>query len=432
MKYFLKTICFLSVLLLLSQSFAAAKKEGDGGNLNSPSMGELFGGGGGHIHPYLTVGGLYDDNVYNASDNTENDTAIIISPGIWLAFPGTREKVLTLETTNLTPGGLRLVQDRGRRFKRIQGYLHYGGDFTRYSEAEDTDTDDHRIEGYFQFNTKGGLSLEALNFYRDGHNDWSTGVSEELDTFKSNLIGGRASYDLGTRFRLRAEYTNYLVDYDQQRNNARDRQDNKLAGYLYYKLSPKSSLFVEYDYFDIAYDLADYLDSKEHRIYGGFRWRLTGKTMGEVKAGYLFKDFRDERLESDGDFILSAWADYSYSEKTSLKLLADRIYEEPSSYTLESILSSRLGLEGRHKLTAKFSSALTLGYTKKSYNGLYVFEESVGEREDDEYQLELALLYQLQDWLGLKASYSYFDRDSSIEGLSYTNNLLLVSITFEI
>ncbi len=418
---------FVSVLLLLIASTGLADEQSKNSELNS----SLFGGGGGYIHPYITIGGLYDDNVYNGNNDTQSDTALVVSPGIWLAFPATREKVLNLETTNLTPGGLRLVEDRGRRFKRMQGYLHYGGDFTRYNDAVDTDTDDHRVEGYFFFDTKGGLSLEVFDFYLDGHNDWSTGVSEELDTFKSNLIGGRATYNIGSKFRLRAAYTNYLVDYDQDRNKNRDRQDNKIATWLYYKISSKSSIFLEYDYLDIEYDTADYLNSKEHHIYSGLRWRLTGKTMGEVKLGYLFKDFNDSRLESDGDFILSAWTDYDFSRKTSLKLLVDQTYEEPSSYTLESILSSRIRITGRHKLTDKFYSTCTVGYKRSSYNGLYIYESVASEREDDEYQIKFSLNYQIQKWLGLKASYEYFKRDSTIGELSYIDNRVLFSVAFE-
>ena len=424
----MKTKALCSALLLCCGIAADGLALAEGGKLST----DIFGGGGGYVHPYITTAGLYDDNVYNARDDTTSDTAVVISPGIWIAVPGTREKVLDIETTNLTPGGLRMVQDRGRKFKRMQGYLHYGGDFTRYNEAVNTDTDDNRIEGYFQFNTKGGLTVEVLDFYLDGHNEWNTGVSEELDTFKSNLLGGRVMYDGGTRFRLRADYSYYTVSYDQERNKTRDRGDNKIATYLYYGISPKTSIFAEYDYLDISYDEADYLDSKEHHMYGGIRWRGTGKTTGEFKAGYLYKDFEREELTSGGDFIFSAWVDYDYSDKTSFKLLADSIYEEPSSSTLESIFSNQVAIKGTHKLTSKFRTDLRVGYRNRDYKGLYAFAETLSEREDDEYTVDLALVYQIQDWLSARAGYRYFNRDSTIGWLSYTDNRVLVSITFEI
>ncbi|WP_084457193.1 outer membrane beta-barrel protein [Desulfogranum mediterraneum] len=418
--------CIATFLLLVGlQGMALA------GETASELDQSLFGGGGGYIHPYLTLAGMYDDNVFNSARDTTSDSALVISPGIWLAVPGTREKLLNLESDNLTPGGLRMVQDRGREFKRFQGYLHYGADLTRYRDVKDNDTDDQRLEGYFQFNLKGNLSVELLDIYLDDHNGWNNGISDVLSEYKSNLAGGRLTYTLN-RFRLRGDYSNYSVGYDDLANQDRDRRDNKFAGYLYYKLSPKSSAFVEYDYLDISYDSSPYLDSREHHLYGGLRWRLTGKTMGQIKLGYLTKDFSDERLENSGDFVLQGWVDYDLSAKTRLKLLASRTIEEPDVYSLESVTSNRVSLAYAHKLSSKISANARAGYSYRDYAGVYRSAEAEGTRQDDEYRLRFYLDYDIQDWLGLRASYDYFDRDSSLSALSYTDNRLLLSITLRI
>ena len=388
----------------------------------------LFGGGG-YFHPYITAAGLYDDNVYKTEDTTTSDSAVVVSPGIWVAFPTTREQLLKVETSNLSPGGLRMQQDRGQRFRRMQGYLHYGGSFTRYNEAVDTDSDDHRVEGYFAFNTKGGLTLEAMDFYRDGHNDWGSGISNAFDTFTSNLVGGRATYDISGRFRVRAAYSVYSVSYDQNYLTSRDRQDNKLATQLYYKISPKRSVFVGYNFLDIDYDQGESLDSKEHHFFGGLRWRATEKTMGEVRAGYQTKDYANSGYDSDGDFFLSAWLDYELTGKTGLRLLADRVYEEPGSYTLESKLSTSGKLILSHQLTSKFETTLSGEYISTSYNGEYVYNDVSYDREDDEYSLEAAIVYNIQKWLSAQVRYEYYKRDTNVDGLSYDDNRILFGIT---
>ncbi|WP_028580038.1 outer membrane beta-barrel protein [Desulfogranum japonicum] len=399
------------------------------GHAEQSEVDSSFFGGGGYFHPYISTTGMYDDNVYKSEDDTQSDTAIIVSPGIWVAFPTTRKQVMKVETTNLTPGGLRMQQDRGQRFRRMQGYLHYGGSFTRFNEATDTDSDDHRVEGYFAFNTKGGLTLEIMDFYLDGHNDWGEGISDGFDTFTSNLVGGRATYDIGARFRVRASYSVYTVGYDQDYNATRDRQDNKLSTRLYYKLSPKKSALVGYDFLDVDYDQWESLNSKQHYMFGGFRWRASEKTMGEVKAGYQTKDYADSGYNSDGDFFLSAWMDYELTGKTALRLLADRIYEEPGSYTVESKLSTRGKLVLSHQLTSKFETRLSGEYIATSYNGEYVYNDVTYEREDDEYSMEALIEYNIQDWLSTQLKYKYYRRDTNVDGLSYDDNRFLLGVT---
>ena len=44
---------------------------------------------------------------------------------------------------------------------------------------------------------------------------------------------------------------------------------------------------------------------KKHYMWGGYRWRMTGKTMGEIKMGYLTKEFAVEEAENTSDFVLS-------------------------------------------------------------------------------------------------------------------------------
>ncbi len=417
----------IGMVLLLAGLYGQAAAGQDEGGVDET----LFGGGGGYFHPYLTVSGLYDDNVFNSTDDAISDTAFVISPGIWFAIPGTREKLLNLETDNLTPGGLRLVKDRGREFKRFQGYLHYGADLTRYSDVENNDTDDQRLEGYLQFNFRGNMTFEVLDIYQDDHNGWNTGISDTLSEFKSNLAGGRVTYTRN-RLRLRGDYTNYTVSYDDAVNQARDRRDNKAAAWLYYKISSKSTVFAEYDYLDVSYDNASYLDSDEHHLYGGFRWRITGKTMGEVKLGYLMKDFTDERLDDAGDFIMQAWVDYDLSAKTRLKVTASSTIEEPDIYSLESVTSNRVDLLYTHDLTHKITANIGAGYTSKGYGGVYSYQGVEAERDDDEWQFRLFVDYDIQDWLGLRASYDYFNRDSNFSGFSYTDNKVLLSLSLRI
>ena len=389
---------------------------------------DLFGGGGGYFHPYVNTSGLYDDNVYRTSSDETSDYAMVVSPGIWLAYPGTKENALNFDTATLTPGGLGVIQDRGESFQRMQGFLHYGADLTRYQDTDDNDTDDQRLDGLFQFNLKSGLSLEVMDIYQDDHNSRGEGISGELDTYKSNLAGGRITYDMGTRFRLRGEYGHYSVAYDAEENQLRDRDDDKYSAYLYYKLTGKSTIFTEYDFVDINYDAQADLDAQEHYFWGGFRWRHSEKTMGEIKAGYLTKDYAVESGDTKGDFVVSGWLDYELTGKSRLRLLASRLAEEPDNYGSQSVLTNEGSVIFIHNLTTKVSISAEGGYGQSSYDGTYTYQGVTGERDDDEYKAGLSLDYQIQDWLAVGAQYEYFNRDSSFSELSYTDNRIIISL----
>ena len=119
-----------------------------------------------------------------------------------------------------------------------------------------------------------------------------TGITTELDKFKNNLANITLNYDITNRFKFKVDYSNFLVDYTARRNDFRDRSDNAVSGYLFYKIRPKtSSLFAEYEFLDIAYKTNDLFNSREHHWFGGVQWDITAKSKGSVKAGYGIKDF---------------------------------------------------------------------------------------------------------------------------------------------
>ena len=417
------------LMCTLAAAMAFAPGSSPAADDSSEGFGDLFGGGGGYVHPYVTVAGLYDDNVYRTPDNEISDYAGVLSPGIWIAVPGVKEQRQLLNTSTLTPGGLGLVEDRGEEFRRFRGFLHYGAALTRYQEEEDNDTDDQRVDALLQFGLPGGLTFDLLDVYLDGHDERGEGAFGELDTYKSNLAGARVTYDIGSRFRLRGEYGHFTVAYDEDDQSYLDRADDKVAAYLYYKLSGRSTVFAEYDFVDIGYDSTPEYDSTESTGWGGFRWRLSDKTMGEIKLGYLNKDYDRADLEDAGDLVVKGWLDYEWTDKSRFRLTASRMTEEPDANTSQAATTDQVRLAFIHDLTAKIKGRIEAGYGQTDYDGPYTYQGVTGERDDDKYTGRLGLDYQIQDWLGTKLEYTYLDRESSFSDLSYTDNRVVLSLS---
>ena len=99
-------ILFITAALIPSAAFA--EKDRISGN--------IFGGKTGMLHPYLSLSQKYTSNVFKTSDNEEGNFITVVSPGLWIAVPGTKEKMVKIDTTNTVPGGLSLSRRKPETF----------------------------------------------------------------------------------------------------------------------------------------------------------------------------------------------------------------------------------------------------------------------------------------------------------------------------
>lgn len=399
------------------------------GSSRERTSSDVFGRRGGIIHPFLAVTEYYTDNVFYTRDNRKSDFATILSPGIWLALPHVYEKLLKIDTSNISPGGFSLSKPQEEDFKRYQLYLFYNADIERFSKYSSEDTVSHRAEGSLQYNLRGGLSLEVIDQFIASHDARGTGITTELDKFRSNLASITTSYEVSERFKLRVDYTNFFLDYTADRNNFRDRDDNALSGYVFYKVQPKTSLFLQYEFLDITYREDNSFDSREHHWFGGVQWNVTAKSKGSVKAGYGIKDFAHSSSGSSNDFILEAQMDYQFTPKTSVILKASRKTNETNIENTDFILSNTMEVQYLQKLTGKIMADIKFAYSNDTYKEDLTFDGVTKRLEDNYYLGVFALQYKFKEWLQLDLGYVYDRRDSNFADFDYTNNTAFLRVT---
>src|SRR5690606_25371368 len=109
---------------------------------------DVFGSRGGYVHPFLSLGGYYTSNLFNAPDDEQSDLVMVVSPGIWVALPASRQQLIEVETMNTAPGGLDVSRFSIDTERRFQAYGLYRGEFYKASDYEEADTDDHRAEAF--------------------------------------------------------------------------------------------------------------------------------------------------------------------------------------------------------------------------------------------------------------------------------------------
>ncbi len=399
------------------------------GTTKGSTSGEIFGTRGGYVHPFLSVTEYFTDNVFYSKNNKESDFATILSPGIWLSVPHVYEKLLYIDTANISPGGFSLSKSQQETFKRYQLYLFYNADFEQFSKFSSDNAVNHRAQGLFQYNLKSGLSLELIDQFIISHDMRGTGITTELDKFKNNLANITLSYDISNRFKVRADYSNFFVDYTAGRNDFRDRSDNAVSGYLFYKIQPKTSLFAEYEFLDIAYKTNDLFNSKEYHWFGGVQWDITAKSKGSVKAGYGTKDFTVPVLKNAADFIMEAQIDYQFTPKTSIILKASRRTNETNIAETDFVLSNTVELQYLQKLTGKITADVKLAYTNDNYKGKVTFNGLTGNLKDNYYMGVFALRYKFKEWLQMDLGYIFDKRDSNFSGFDYITNIVFLRLT---
>ncbi len=374
---------YLLVLLFLCATLALA------GEAEAMRLGSF------DVSPFLAVTERYTDNVFNTKDDTKSDFSTVISPGIQLVFP------------------------RVKRRYRLE--LLYQADFERFNRfSSQNNADNQKANAKFDLSLPVGLDFHVSDGFRRSHDPRGVSLSPELDFYSDNLFSVGAAYSLTDRFTAQVDYSNYILNYDAERNSFRNRTDNSFDAYLFYRFMPKTSAFVEYEYVVVDFKESGALDNREHHLFGGITWDVTGKTKGTVKAGYGIQTFDDPSIKGYRGYIMEISIDHKFSSRDSLKLSGSRATNETNLLGADYFVTTYLSAEYFHRVTGKITANASLGYERDSYRGV--------SRDDDTWTAGAGLSYQFKRWLLTEVGYSYTKRSSTVDEFTYRNDTVFFRI----
>lgn len=384
----------------------------------------------GYIHPFISITESFNDNIFYTRDNRISDFVTLLSPGIWIALPRLKEReVPVIETATMTPGGLALSSFQTRYPGHFQTYLLYRADIERYSRNSSENTTSHTLDGMFQYNFRGGLSVDVVDQFLKSHNPRSTSEFAELDKFQSNYFSTVLRYELGDRTLLRLDYGHYGIQYTSVDNDFRNRADNAVAAYVYYKLRSRLAVFGEYEYIRVRYEQNVLSDSTEHNVFAGLRWDITAKSKGVLKVGYGLKNFENPALAKHSGLIVEAQLDHQFTPKRSIQLTASRKMNETDIATTDFIISDKLRAVYTQRLATKISGTVDLSYTDDKYQDVITIGSETKKLRNKYYNAGVALRYDFRDWLKFDAGYSYAKRISNFPDLDYVNKTIFFRLT---
>ncbi len=395
---------------------------------------DLFGMEGGYFHPYVSISFDYTDNLYNLDDSFEDggveNLLTTVSPGIWFALPRKKIIPVTINPNNSSPGGLQLQFKDYEGTDRFQAYALGGFDFKYYTEDSDLNKTDGLLEGMGRYNMRGGLSLQLVDRYTHGEDRLEAGSStrNQVRQFDSNFLMATADWDITEKLRVKADYLNFALWYDDEINQFLDRVDNGFDLYGYFNYSLLTSFFLEYKFIDVAYDQSTQIDNNSHFIYGGIKWDTTEKVAMLFKVGYQNKKFDDNSIgQEDFDGIaFDLQFTYRYSEKTTMSLDMYRTNEETDNFQAsdKTVIGSVFGY--KQKFTDRLSGSFDFTYEDSDYSNLHTV--TAEDRDDWTIDLRPAGQYLFRDWLMFELAYQYERRESTDDFFDYDSNSVIFTI----
>src|SRR5208283_5044461 len=272
----------------------------------------------GFIHPSLELSENYNDNVFASYSQRKGDLDTIVSPSIWISLPGLAEQLYTISTSYVTPGGLPLTRFVSAGDRAFQAYIYGRGDFERYIRNSDENSDNYKFEGMFQYNSPGGLLANVTEQNMKYHTIAGIGSVTAINKYETNSFNTLLSYELSDSFAVRADYSNYTINYDEAANVFQNRTDNTVSGYVFYKIAARTELFGEYDFANVHYDKNILQDSQDERGFLGFRKEVTAKTMIMVKLGYEVKDYEHSNINKSGNVSVESQIQHTFTPKSSI------------------------------------------------------------------------------------------------------------------
>ncbi|MGA1863950.1 MAG: outer membrane beta-barrel protein [bacterium] len=191
----------------------------------------------------------------------------------------------------------------------------------------------------------------------------------------------------------------------------------------------KTDILLEYELIVNDYkdpDKASYHDSKTHCILTGIEREVSAKLSGAIKAGYQWKyynDLNDIGLGSPETWRAEVDIRHTLSALTYFQLRFERNIEDSDfKYAGQDAgfyKSNKVQFTVNHKLSYKLETWLDIYYNYSNYNRV----SSEDSREDEVWQFDLGISYQLRDWIGAGLKYRARIRNTKIESIADESNL---------
>jgi hypothetical protein len=319
----------------------------------------------------------------------------------------------------------------------------YKGDFAYYDKLGGNDWKNH--QGLFMMDYEGpaGLLFGLNNTYTRASDPYGSDTNYKLGVPRTerwiNDLKMKLGYGLGDNFKVLGYYSYNKQDYDLESDFTQDHSTNEFGAGVQMRVLPKTWAFLRYYYGDQDFfshpagtgvtDAND-ADNSWHRVAAGLTWDSGAKLSGEFNVGYQWKDY-DHTRDPNGALYeeLNSWVaetglTYSMTETTDIGLNVARALRASGASSNEHMKDTLITLTLDQKIMSKLKLSLGVGYGMTEYN-LPV----VKPKDQDNYQANVGLEYQIQKWLTASLGYKYRKTDANYREDEYSVKQFFGSIS---
>ena len=335
---------------------------------------------------------------------------------IYLQPPGEQSPDLISDIQAGLNVNLPLVPERG---KDIVATALYRADVIAFWKNTQRTRVDHNLVGFFNSKFMKWFNANVKEHYRRTADPPNSELTALERRFRNDLSGNLAY--IGEHLSVELNYEMIVDSYDELKNLS--RTNDIFTGALFWRWSPKTFMFLEYDFGLITYvNNTTNSNSSSHQPRIGISGDLWLRSYGTAKIGYRDVHY-NESFKADYSG-LAIYADFRWdiTARDRLHMYVSKTSEE-SSYSINSYFSSNvIGGKFGHQFTERL--ALNAGGFIR-YNGYpeETFEDGeFAKREDWIWGCEVGLKYEIREWVICSFMYDYKQRDSVFPGFNYIDH----------
>lgn len=304
--------------------------------------------------------------------------------------------------------------------------------FTRYQDLSDENTETYTLSGLTNLDVTRILDLDLFASHTDAaepRGGSGTRIVQDPEPDQVEITNYGGVFTVGrrtarTQLEVGADRSQWRYQNNQQ--EFRDRDDDRVHGRVYYNISPRTSVFAGASLTDVDFIRQGLdADSEELAYEAGGRWDVGARTTGEVSVGRAEKDFDNPALDDAETTTLAGRLSWAARPRTTLSLYGSRQFEETTSVEDAFFVSELLGVSVSQSFGARWNAFAYYNKTNDEFDS---------GRDDDITDYGLGVDYALRRWLSVGAQYSVIERTSNIPGNDFEDEIvsLFLNGNFEI
>lgn len=359
------------------------------------------------VIPKIELTETYNDNIYATSSNEESDFVTSIKPEVAVRSNWNRHAVNAVAKADV-----KRFADNGNE------------DHENYLVAADG-----RLDVLRDTSIGGGLSYAQDHEDRGDPN--AIGTSQEPTRYNTTVARIGAYRGLGkANARVDSEFKK--LDYKDGEtlaganidNDVRDRNEYTQSLRLGYQLNRQFEVFGRGAWDNRVYDNKSVARSNNGQTYtAGTSFDISGKTKGEVYAGYMERSYAKNNRKSISEPTFGGKITWNATDLTSVIGSVNRGIEETTIGNASGFVSTDYDLGVEHALTRDVLLKGNVGYTNNKYEGFGA------QREDDIVVAGAGVDYWLNRCFKAGLSYNFTDRDSNVAGGDFSRNTVMLKLT---